>query len=235
MFFSSFPFVAVFGLSRRPGARASGKTAACAACLVRCLFWPLSPADRVPARESGQLRAAAPFGGVSRAGRPLVGAFRHSAASFVPRAGDTGCCAVVKVRVGRRRRSWRLLVGRLPCRGACGVCRVACLILSSWSVVVAARGGCSSWSSAVPGLLPLVAAWRVSSSLVVVGRRRGACASLLVRACGGPAAGLVGACRPACAGGPIWLVRGGLRRRGACGGPAAVVRASGAFPPLVRR
>ena len=45
--------------------------------------------------------------------------------------------------------------------------------------------------------LPLVAAWRVSSSLVVVGRRRGACASPVVvswrprrRACGGLPSGL---------------------------------------------
>ena len=181
-FFLPFLFVAVFGLSRRPRVRASGKTAAFAACLEGACFGRchrptgsprLSPGSCGPPPLSGAFRVPA---------APFRGAFRHSAASFVPRAGESGCCAVVKV------------------RAACLAKARACLPLVA------------AWLSSLPFAAALV---RRRPSC----RRRGACASLLVR--------VVGACRPACAGGPIWLVRGGLRRRGACGGPAAVVRASG--------
>ena len=210
-FFLSF-FVAVFGLSRRPGLRASGKTAACAACLVRCLFWPLSPADRVPAWWSGQLRAAAPFGRVSRAGRasPRVSPFRRLVR---PLRGRSGCCAVFKVRGGRGRRLSAAArrssavpgrVRRVP-RGVSHPLVVVGRRRRSWRllVVVVCRAGASA---ARRGVACLILSRRGRSS-----SRRVCAAAHPCR--GGPAAGLVGACRPACAGGPIWLVRGGLRRR----------------------
>ena len=139
--------MAVFGLSRRPRVRASGKTAACAACLVRCLFWPLSPADRVPAWWSGQLRAAAPFGRVSRAGRasPRVSPFRRLVRPL--RGGVRVLCSCQGA-------------GRLPCRGA-GL-SAAC---GGVAVIPSFRGGACASPSVVSSRRLCAAARRVVAAL----------------------------------------------------------------------
>lgn len=157
------------------------------------------------------MRAAAPFGRVSRAGRaesyPVrVSPFRRLVR---PPRGESGCCAVVKVHAAclagaraclplvaawlqslpfaaalvRRRPSCRgrrlaaaACRGRLPCQGLCGVCRVACLILSrrgrssSRRVCVAAcpclwrpcRRACGGLPSGLCRWPYLACAWRLA-------------------------------------------------------------------------